>query len=175
MMKNCICTERAMPKNNDWEKILAELPPPDPDLPELDELDEESIEAERKHQIELDRIIANDKITTDDPGFEQRASHRRSAVYALTKRKAAIGAEPDGGEFFPPSDLEYVPAPKGATGFAVQVTKHRRPKRGLLSSTTSGYSVGHTSAASPRMATIWDGKKTLSFEILAKPFVLASD
>ena len=141
-----------MPKDNEWEQILESDGLLPSDL-ELLEHDEAGIEAECKYQRELDHIIANDKFSVDDPCFEQRTSHRRSAVYAHDKLKVAIGAAPDDGEFIPPSDAEYMPAPKGATDFAVQTTKRRRPKRGVPSSTITSGSGGHT------MATIWDGIK----------------
>jgi hypothetical protein len=181
-----------MPKDNEWEEILEvegfnkaatersidscafevfdalsnALPPLDPDLPELDE---KIIEAERQHQRELDCIITKDKIAADDPCFEQRASHRRSAVYAHDKLKTAIGAEPDDGDVIPPpSDAEYAPAPKIATGFVVQTTKRRRPKRAVPPTQTSTDTLADLDKEFTRdanggsrrtNATIWDGIK----------------
>ena len=143
-----------MPNDNEWEKILfdpSEVLPIDDDADP--DLDDEGIEAECKHQRELDRIIADDKITADDPLFEQRASHRRSTVYAHDKLKVAIGAKPDDGEIIPPpSDAEYVPAPKAATDFVVQTRKRRRPKRAVPNSNANG-------GSGRKIATIWDGIK----------------
>jgi hypothetical protein len=79
---------------------------------------------EAKHAAELDRIMAV-PIKANDPEYEKLKSARRIAIYAHHRRPQAVG--PDEGFILPESADTYAPAPKIASGFAVE-RKLRRPK-----------------------------------------------
>src|SRR5690349_23674004 len=85
-----------------------------------DEMDEN----EAKHEIERERIIG-DKISVNDPAFEQKAHYRRAAIHAHNKLLPTVGTVPD--DFVEPP-AAHDPAPRPATGFVVQSAKRRRTK-----------------------------------------------
>jgi hypothetical protein len=58
------------------------------------------VEAERAHQRKLDRIIADQKISADDPLRHERARQRKTLIDAENKFKAAVGYTPK--DFKPP-------------------------------------------------------------------------
>jgi hypothetical protein len=98
------------------------MPEPTPILDGVD-LD---VEAERKHQLALDQIIAGTKIAVNDDSYRNEQIRQRTAFLAAEERlKAAVGSDDDG-NFLPPEAGEYDPAPKAATGFVVVQAKGRR-------------------------------------------------
>jgi hypothetical protein len=82
-----------------------------------------------KREAERDAIIATHKIRTDDPDYTAKMIHRDAALYAHDNAKTETGDEPEGGFLPPETEQTYVPAPKTAVGFAVQVKRRRAPAR----------------------------------------------
>jgi hypothetical protein len=98
---------------------------PDDERLAIKDMDHDAQEIEARHAAELDRIIAP-PIKASDPAFEKLASDRRADVYAHHQQLQAVG--PDEGFIEPESAETHVAAPKGASGFAVEHLKCRRPK-----------------------------------------------
>jgi hypothetical protein len=87
--------------------------------------DAAEIAALRRHEDAIEQVIARHQVKVGDPGFEQLASARRSAIYAQRLSMTCVGD--DAGFIEPPT--EHTPDPKPATGFAVTQVKRRAPRR----------------------------------------------
>ena len=98
------------------------------DILELDLQDSGVAERERKNDLVINRIIADQKINVGDPAFAQRAETRNKFLYAQRAlTNVAVGDNPEGEAFIEPESSEtYQPAPKAAAGFAIVKKRRRR-------------------------------------------------
>jgi hypothetical protein len=83
-----------------------------------------------RHEAERDAIIEGHKIRTDDPEYTVKLIHRDAALYAHDNVRTETGDEPEEGFIPPETEQTYVPAPKVATGYSVQVKRYRAHRRG---------------------------------------------